>query len=326
MPLNNLHIPQPNDVKSFTHPSVRRRWIQNLVDALHFCLLKGDLERAKKAWAILIRCREVDWKARWHWGLLILSSSGSSSDSTRNGFQYTQMSQYTQDYEGKDVERWLNGLRVSAREEDKPSLLHGLVLHFIKHGQYRRALDQLETYLSSYPFLRSGPLHTYAGLLSFYLAQPITQRVEDQKPLIALDQNDEDGSVTGTVDVDADRSSTASPPPVLGLGLQAADAMGLRTARGYFSKALDLDANDQVAQQFIKLIDNPLDRPQGDDESEPEHENDQSDEEMDDGSERSESGKDGRSIESESESESDGLGRKKLERSYDSQSDGYGSF
>ncbi|WVQ95486.1 hypothetical protein IAU59_002583 [Kwoniella sp. CBS 9459] len=324
MPLHNLRIPQPNDVKSFTQPSVRRRWIQNLTDALHHCLLKGDLERAKRAWAILIRCREVDWKARWNWGLLILSSSTAPSHSTQNGFQPTQMSQYTQDYEGKDIERWLNSLRVSAKEEDKPSLLHGLVLHFIKHGQYRRALDQLETYLSSYPFLRSGPLHTYAGLLTFYLAQPSTHRVEDQKPFVMPDEEDEDA------DVNADRSSTGSPPLGLVVGLQAADTMGLRTARGYFVKALGLDSNDQVAQQFIKLIDNPLDGPQGDDESEPERdENDDSaEEEIDDESEMSEreNEKGDRESGSGSEGEGDDSMIEKLERVDNSESDGYGSF
>ncbi|OCF45669.1 hypothetical protein I317_00572 [Kwoniella heveanensis CBS 569] len=322
MPLNNLHIPQPNDVKSFTHPSVRRRWIQNLVDALHYCLLKGDIERAKKAWAILIRCREVDWKARWNWGLLVLSSSTTApSDSTQNGYSYTQMSQFTQDYEGKEVERWLNSLRVSAREEDKPSLLNGLVLHFIKHGQYRRALDQLETYLSSYPFLRSGPLHTYAGLLSFYLAQPVSSRVEDQKPLAAADLDEEDANVG------ENGSSTASPAPDRDQGLQAADSMGLRISRAYFAKALELDVNDQVAQQFIRLIDNPLDRAQGDEESEPELDNsdEEMDEEMDDdGSDKSESHK-GQSG-SGGESENEDAGSEKLERFYDSESDGYASF
>jgi RNA polymerase I-specific transcription initiation factor RRN11 len=66
------------------------------------------------------------------------------------------------EYEGREVERWLKGVRVSAREVDvssfspliisaypqKPSLLHALVLHLIKHERFRHALDELETYVS----------------------------------------------------------------------------------------------------------------------------------------------------------------------------------
>ena len=63
------------------------------------------------------------------------------------------------EYEGREVERWLKGVRVSAREVDvgricpacdsadlkKPSLLHALILHLIKHERFRQALDELET-------------------------------------------------------------------------------------------------------------------------------------------------------------------------------------
>jgi RNA polymerase I-specific transcription initiation factor RRN11 len=63
------------------------------------------------------------------------------------------------EYEGREVERWLKGVRVSAKEVDvsfspylcmqadsqKPSLLHALVLHLIKHERFRQALDELET-------------------------------------------------------------------------------------------------------------------------------------------------------------------------------------
>jgi hypothetical protein len=33
---------------------VRKLHIQNLVDLLHACLLRGELDRARRAWAILV--------------------------------------------------------------------------------------------------------------------------------------------------------------------------------------------------------------------------------------------------------------------------------
>ncbi|WVQ63239.1 uncharacterized protein L199_001390 [Kwoniella botswanensis] len=253
MPLNTSSNIQPNDPRAFKHPSIRKRWIQNLIDLLHFSLLKGDIERAKRAWSILVRCREVNWKSRWYWGLLILSSSSSS----------TSNDGYESQSQGREVERWLNGLRVSAREEDKPSLLHALVLHLIKSGQYRHAYDQLETYLSSYPFLLSGPLHTYAGLLSFYLAQPPSLRLDGQSLPISSSFHDKQAlrqHLSAEVELErSSRSSLSSSPPLRPIDHDhlPADAAGLRTARGWFVKALEIDKTDQVSRQFIDLIDNP---------------------------------------------------------------------
>ncbi|WRT70617.1 uncharacterized protein IL334_007615 [Kwoniella shivajii] len=251
MPLNNHLDISPNDINIYQnqHASIRKRWIQNIIDLLHSCLLKGDIERAKRAWAILVRCREVNWKSRWYWGLLILSSTNDDSsyrNETGSGsrFDQSQRSTFSHGYQGKEVERWLNALRVSAREEDKPSLLHALVLHLIKYGQYRHAYDHLETYLPSYPYLLSGPLHTYAGLLAFYLAQPISSRAESSQQKAN----------------DNDQSSSRGSSPSQSLDSRPPDVAGIRQARGWFSKALAIDENDEVAKQFINLIDNPHDK------------------------------------------------------------------
>ncbi|WWC65128.1 uncharacterized protein I303_107742 [Kwoniella dejecticola CBS 10117] len=237
MPHDSRLIIRPNDNAAFIHPSIRKKWIQNLVDLLHTCLLKGDIPRAKRAWSILVRCREVNWKSRWYWGLLILSSD--SSAQAPGGYESTIGS----GDKSKDVQRWLNSLRVFAKEEDKPSLLHALVLHLIKAGQHRQAYDQLETWLSSYPYLLSGPLHTYAGLLSFYLAQPASTKLSSRTQ---HQDTRRSSSVSG--------SSRASSPPAF---TPQADPAALRQARGWFVKALEIDQTDEVAKQFIALIDNP---------------------------------------------------------------------
>ncbi|WWC98638.1 hypothetical protein V866_005531 [Kwoniella sp. B9012] len=305
MPLNTSSNIQPNDPKAFQHPSIRKRWIQNLIDLLHFSLLKGDIERAKRAWSILVRCREINWKSRWYWGLLILSSSSSTSN---DGFESQS--------QGREVERWLNGLRVSAREEDKPSLLHALVLHLIKSGQYRHAYDQLETYLSSYPFLLSGPLHTYAGLLSFYLAQPPSLRFHGQS-LPNSSSFHEKQALRQHLSVELElerssRSSLSSSPPLRPIDHQhlTADAAGLRTARSWFVKALEIDKTDQVARQFIDLIDNPDKKGiNDDDESDEEelHRMEDSDQSMEDPQSLSDTENEVEESDSEDGSKEDGL-------------------
>lgn len=59
---------------------------------------------------IQIRCREIDWRSRWYWGLECLNASNKAADS--------QPTQSQADYEGREVERWLKGTRVSAKEVD----------------------------------------------------------------------------------------------------------------------------------------------------------------------------------------------------------------
>ncbi|WVW80927.1 hypothetical protein I302_102918 [Kwoniella bestiolae CBS 10118] len=266
MPLNTSVNIQPNDPQAFNHPSIRKKWIQNLIDLLHLSLLKGDTARAKRAWAILVRCREVNWRSRWYWGLLILSSTSSSTE-----YDSTQS-------QNRDVERWLNGLRVSAREEDKPSLLHALVLHLIKSGQYRQAYDQLETYLSSYPFLLSAPLHTYAGLLSFYLAQPSSLRPNPNGLPSSSSFNDR-----MALREHIERSSSlSSSPPLRNIDHLPPDGAGMRQAKGWFVKALAIDANDEVAKQFIDLIDNPDRKGIDEDDNSDDEKLDESDQSMED--------------------------------------------
>lgn len=83
--------------------SVRKIYIQHLVDILHASLLKHDAIRAKRAWAILVRCREVDWYSRWRWGLAILQA-----DLKAAGAGVSR--------KGEEVEDWLKTLRLSAVE------------------------------------------------------------------------------------------------------------------------------------------------------------------------------------------------------------------
>ncbi|WWD20637.1 hypothetical protein CI109_105113 [Kwoniella shandongensis] len=302
MPPHHLIPLNPNDVNrgsTSSHTPIRRVYIQNLTDLLHACLLRGDLDRAKRAWAILIRCREVDWKSRWNWGLLILSHG---SDSAQPTFA---------DYEGQDVERWLGSLRIAAKNNEKPLFLHAVVLHLIKHGRYRQALEEISTYINSYPYILSSSLHTYAGLLSFYLAQPTSQRVGATSSREAT----YDGTSDRISQRDESVSAASSPPPEL-KGMEELPNPGMmRQARGWFVKALDIDPSDDVAKSFIKLIDNPVGAEQSDEEDEEDEDikgvDDDDDEDED---EMMDSDSEGKSDESDEDGEEDEDGSEKLER------------
>ena len=111
--------------------SIRKAYIQNLTELLHVCLLRGELDRAKRAWSILvrrphtwlglrliarqIRCREIDWRSRWNWGLLIVSHATE------------QLANSPEASEGRDVEKWLKALRLSAPEAEAsiPTAMRG---------------------------------------------------------------------------------------------------------------------------------------------------------------------------------------------------------
>ncbi|WVQ70577.1 hypothetical protein IAR50_000096 [Cryptococcus sp. DSM 104548] len=225
--------------------SLRHAYIQSLAHCLQACLLRGDLERARRAWAILIRCREVDWRARWEWGLLFLSSQGSNAPNLASQVD-----------DVRQVERWINTLRVTVQNEEKPSLLHALILYYIKAGRYRQALEELETYLPSYPYLLSASLHTYAGLLAFYLAQPashVRQRSSSRSQQhLSAPENDSPSPSSST------RSSRLPSPPPAPLDWDHADFSLMSQAKGWFVKSLEIDEKEEVAKEFLRMIDHPV--------------------------------------------------------------------
>lgn len=162
-------------------------------------------------------------------------------------------------------------------------MLQALILHFIKVGKYRSALDELEMYLTSYPYLLCGPLHTYAGMLSFFIAQSESMR-HDPASLAAMAGNAQDYadvdarhrrrsssvkrrssirasrsarllsevSTTTNATDDSDRTATTGSrdPP---------NPLMISRAKAHFLKALELDKADSVAKEFLTLVSGPLD-------------------------------------------------------------------
>ncbi|KZO97271.1 hypothetical protein CALVIDRAFT_526818 [Calocera viscosa TUFC12733] len=125
--------------------STRTAHISRTTDILHLSLQRGDLQRARRAWAVLVRCKEFDWKAGWRIGLAVL--------------------------EEEERGRWLERAFLACPDE-KESILRELVLTYIAHSRPRAALDQLELYLHSFPFQDNPTLHAHAGMLCLFLSQP----------------------------------------------------------------------------------------------------------------------------------------------------------
>ena len=63
--------------------TARKTHIRRLFDVLQLCIQRHDWDRAKRAWAILARCREVDWRTLWRTSVLLLGEHDTDTDDTR---------------------------------------------------------------------------------------------------------------------------------------------------------------------------------------------------------------------------------------------------
>ncbi|PFH51375.1 hypothetical protein AMATHDRAFT_142556 [Amanita thiersii Skay4041] len=141
--------------------SARKVHICRLYDILQLSIQRHDLQRARRAWAILARCKEVHWMSFWTVGLQLIGS----------GIDQAQ--------DNKEKLSYLRSLMLQHGEEREP-ILEELVQRLILTGSHREALDELELYLPSFPYHDNPNLHLYAGMLSLYLAQSASTGTDSQ--------------------------------------------------------------------------------------------------------------------------------------------------
>ena len=60
----------------------RRVHLRRLYDVLHLSLQRHDMERARRAWAILARCNEVNWKTLWPLSVGLLDHQDDTTESS----------------------------------------------------------------------------------------------------------------------------------------------------------------------------------------------------------------------------------------------------
>lgn len=97
--------------------SSRKAHLRRLHDILQLCILRNDLPRARRAWAILVRCRETDWKAMWSTAVHLVN--------------------------GPERAALLGAMQRQAPEQGE-AILREQVLRLIQERRYRDALDELE--------------------------------------------------------------------------------------------------------------------------------------------------------------------------------------
>ncbi|KAL4076161.1 hypothetical protein V8B97DRAFT_2001734 [Scleroderma yunnanense] len=130
----------------------RRVHLRRLYDVLHLSLQQHDMARARRAWAILARCNEVNWKSLWMLSIGLLDHHADN----------TKYSSIKIDY--------LRSLMLQHPDE-REKILGELVHLFILAGRHRDALDELEFCLPSFPYRDNPILHLYAGLCCIFHAQ-----------------------------------------------------------------------------------------------------------------------------------------------------------
>ncbi|KAF8165501.1 hypothetical protein B0H34DRAFT_793880 [Crassisporium funariophilum] len=150
-------------------PSTTRKvHLRRLYDILQLCFQRNDFQRAKRVWAILARCKEIDWLALWTTGLHILAEDDAHENKTQRTVEYLRamMLQYP---------------------DDREAILKELIFRLLLAGKCREALDELDLYLPSFPYQDNPVFHIYAGLISLYLAQPTLASAKLLNPILVRD-------------------------------------------------------------------------------------------------------------------------------------------
>ncbi|KAH8118618.1 hypothetical protein DFH11DRAFT_688760 [Phellopilus nigrolimitatus] len=155
--LSDASIFTLSESSQFNALTSRKYHIQRLNDILLLAIERSDLPRARRAWAILARCKEFDWKTKWRTSMLLQDpGSGQSPQTARN----------------RNLEL-LKKLRRHLPNEQE-SILQEIVLRLADAGEFREALDELDLYLPSFPYQDNAVLHSYAGLMSLSLATEVS--------------------------------------------------------------------------------------------------------------------------------------------------------
>ncbi|CAE6521486.1 unnamed protein product [Rhizoctonia solani] len=148
--------------------SSRKQHIRFTYDLLHVCLQRGDLARARRAWAILVKCPEIDWRTLWAVGLALIpgredGEDGEDGKATREHVNYLKRVR----------------LQIPHLQE---TLLKETILALIDLGEYQEALDELDLYIVTMPFDQNPVLHLYAGMLWLFTAQPQAENAGHSTP------------------------------------------------------------------------------------------------------------------------------------------------
>lgn len=75
-------------LNSRTPTTARKVHIRRLYDVLQLSIQRNDFPRAKRAWAILARCKEMNWKTMWATGLHLVGEGLDEEEDTSRRIEY----------------------------------------------------------------------------------------------------------------------------------------------------------------------------------------------------------------------------------------------
>lgn len=184
--------------------SARKVTIRRVYDVCMHSLCLGDVERARKAFGILLRCKEFDWKASWSLAIHMLNAHDPERDDT---FFLSQVEQL-RSLMLHDPTRVSYSPSPRVRTQLLPQreeLLNEVLQVLTMHGRYTEALDEIELcvpslygappfsrvvarYLPSFPYQDNPVLHTYAGSICLYMSQDPGSRRDHKPPESLLEE------------------------------------------------------------------------------------------------------------------------------------------
>jgi len=175
----------PEDISPLTS---RRVHLRRLYDVLHLSIQRGDLHRARRAWAILARCKEIDWKTSWMLALGLLDHSGHRTESNQTKIDYLRT-------------------MMLHSPGDREQILCELVHLYIVAGRHREALAELEFSLPSFPYRDNAVLHIYAGICSVLASQPSSASEVDVQSI--------DSEMLGRAQIFFERAKSLDPENIV---------------------------------------------------------------------------------------------------------------
>ena len=84
----SLHTFLFSSLDSKQPSTARKVHLRRLYDILQLSFQRHQFQRAKRVWAILIHCKEIDWKVLWNVGLCILNEDTTNEGGERVAVEY----------------------------------------------------------------------------------------------------------------------------------------------------------------------------------------------------------------------------------------------
>ena len=150
--------------------SARKITIRRVYDVCMHSLCLGDVDRARKAFGILLRCKEFDWKASWSLAIYMLNAYDPERD---NAFFLGQVEQL-RSLMLQDPTRVSYPLLARIRTQlipQREELLNEVLQVLVQNGRYAEALDEIELCVA-FAIYGAHPSHLFSSKIPSVIPIP----------------------------------------------------------------------------------------------------------------------------------------------------------